>query len=148
MYDYNSNIGSYTGYPLFEELTGTADQQAQWKENRFNAYTGSRLHFMRCWYDSTLADEGYELELLDGIGDQKKGSLKDPYDSKYYALDSGDVEISIKGKLHVKYKNQLPDQKYLLQNKFPLTAREQISVIDINADGFVNTGEWLFLRPG
>ncbi len=63
--------------------------------------------------------------------------MKDPYDPKYYALDSGDVEISIKGRLRVKYKNQLPDQKYLLQNKFPLTAGEQISAIDINADGFV-----------
>ncbi len=80
VYDFNTKISSYTGYPLFEELTGSADLQAEWKENRFNAYTGSRLHFMRCWYDSTLAEEGYDLELLDASNGQKgisiKGSLR------------------------------------------------------------------------
>ena len=59
VYDYTNNIGSYTGYPLFEEMTGTPEQLSTWKQNRFNAYAGSRLHFIRSWYDSTLQQEGF-----------------------------------------------------------------------------------------
>ena len=62
--------------------------------------------------------------------------MDDPYDSKWYSVDSGDVQISIKGRIRVKYKNQPPDQKYLAANKFPLTAREQISAMDM-IDGIV-----------
>ena len=32
---YDTHISSYTGYPLFEELTGTTDQQNLWKKNRY-----------------------------------------------------------------------------------------------------------------
>ena len=136
VYDYNTRISSYTGYPLFEELTGSSDEQKIWKKNRFRSYIGSRLHFMRCWYDSTLADEGYEIELLDTTDSNKSTVLQDPYDSKIYANDSDDVQISVKGRIRVSYKNQVPDRKYLAINKFPSTAKLQISALDI-IDGFV-----------
>ncbi len=136
VYDYNTRISSYTGYPLFEELTGTPEQQETWKKNRFKSYIGSRLHFMRCWYDSTLNDEGYQIELLDTADNNKSTVLEDPYDSKIYSVDSGDVEINVKGRIRVNYKNQVPDKKYLTINKFPLTAKVQISALDI-IDGFV-----------
>ena len=135
VYDYSTNISSYTGYPLFEELNGSPEQQAAWKQNRFNAYTGSRLHFIRSWYDSTLKDEGFEIELLDSTDNNKSSVMDDPYDNKWYTVDSGDVQINIKGRIRVKYKNQPPDKKYLTINKFPLTARTQISALDI-VDGF------------
>jgi hypothetical protein len=133
VYDYTSKIGSFTGYPLFEELKGTDEQNEAWKKNRFNSYVGSRLHFMRSWYDSTLNDEGFTLELLDA--NNKPTSVADPYDNKLYALDSGDVVINIKGRLRINYKNRVPDQKYLIENNFPLSSRIQISAIDI-IDGF------------
>ncbi|HTQ65260.1 MAG TPA: carboxypeptidase-like regulatory domain-containing protein [Puia sp.] len=136
VYDYNTRISSYTGYPLFEELTGTPDEQKIWKKNRFKSYIGSRLHFMRCWYDSTLADEGYEIELLDTSDNSKSTVLQDPYDSKIYSNDSDDVQINVKGRIRVTYKNQVPDKKYLAINKFPSTAKLQISALDI-IDGFV-----------
>jgi hypothetical protein len=136
VYDYGNSIGSYTGYPLFEELTGSPEQKAVWKQNRFNSYIGSRLHFIRSWYDSTLRDEGFEIELLDATDNKKSSALEDPYDSSIYNVDSGDVQINIKGRIRVKYKNQLPDQKYLTQNRFPLNSRFQISALDI-IDGFV-----------
>jgi hypothetical protein len=50
-------------------------------------------------------------------------------------MDSGDALINIRGKLRVNYKNQVPDRKYLDINKFPSTARVQISALDIT-DGF------------
>jgi hypothetical protein len=40
VYDYNTRISSYTGYPLFEEMNGDANQLETWKKNRFKAYKG------------------------------------------------------------------------------------------------------------
>jgi CarboxypepD_reg-like domain len=137
VYEYSTNIGSYTGYPLFEEMNGTPEQQMDWKKNRYRTYIGSRLHFMRCWYDSTLTDEGYQIELLDSADNNNATVLSDPYDNHYYNVDSGDVEISIRGRIRVNYKNQVPDKKYLAINKFPSSAKVQVSALDIAAEGFV-----------
>ncbi|MDP4250236.1 MAG: carboxypeptidase-like regulatory domain-containing protein [Bacteroidota bacterium] len=128
---YDTHISSYTGYPLFEELTGTPEQQELWKKNRYLTYIGSRLHFMRSWYDSTLKDEGFEIEILDSANPEKGTLLENPYDSSFYSLDSGTVDISLKGRIRIKYKNRVPDKAYLIKNKFPLTARIQISALDI-----------------
>jgi len=136
VYEYGTNVGSYTGYPLFEELQGTPDQQQVWKQNRLFSYSGSRLHFIRSWYDSTLEEEGFVLELADSNDNNKMKKLEQPYDSKFYSVDSGDVEINIQGRLRVSYTGQVPDQKYLSERKFPLTTRVQISAIDI-VNGFV-----------
>jgi hypothetical protein len=62
--------------------------------------------------------------------------ITNPYEPKFYAIDSGDVEISVQGRLRVSYKNQPPDKKYLQQNKFPLNTPVQISAMDI-VGGFV-----------
>jgi hypothetical protein len=136
VYEYNNNVGSYTGYPLFEELTGTPDQQGTWKKNRYRSYLGSRLHFMRSLYDSTLSDEGFDIELSDSADNSRFTSLANPYDVKFYNVDSGDVEINIKGRMRIHYKNLVPDRKYLAENKFSPTAKVQISILDIT-DGFV-----------
>ena len=133
IYDYSTNISSYTGYPLFEELKGTPDQQTTWKQNRFKTYVGSRLHFIRSWYDSTLKDEGFEIETLDA--NNKSTALEDPYSNNIFSTDSGDVQINIKGRIRITYKNQRPDQKYLSINKFPLTSKFEVSALDI-IDGF------------
>ena len=135
VYDYTGNVGSYTGYPLFEKLDGSPDQQQTWKQNREYAYSGSRLHFIRSWYDSTLADEGYVLELADS-GSNRMKRVEDPYDPKIYSRDSGDVDINIQGRLRVSYTSQAPDKQYLVQNKYPLTTAYQISALDI-VNGFV-----------
>jgi hypothetical protein len=131
VYEYNTNVSSYTGYPLFEELPGTPEQQETWKQNRLYSYSGSRLHFIRSWYDSTLNEEGFVLEMADSNDRNKLTPVKDPYDPQFYAVDSGDVEIGIGGRLRVSYTNQAPDKKYLQENKFPLSTRVEISAIDI-----------------
>jgi hypothetical protein len=136
VYEYGSNISSYSGYPLFEELQGTPEQQDGWKHQRLNAYMGSRLHFMRSWYDSTLKEEGFVLEVSDSSQRDKLARMDDPYDSRYHTIDSGDVEININGRLRVSYTNQAPDRKYLEERKYPLSMRAQISAIDI-VGGFV-----------
>ena len=128
---YDTHISSYTGYPLFEELTGTTDQQTLWKKNRYLTYLGSRLHFMRSWYDSTLADEGFTVETLDSTGSDNGAALDNPYDSNFYSLDSGTVDINLRGRIRINYKNRPPDKKYLIKNIFPLSAKLQISALDI-----------------
>ncbi|HWB91873.1 MAG TPA: carboxypeptidase-like regulatory domain-containing protein [Puia sp.] len=135
VYDYNGNIGSYTGYPLFQAMDGTPEQQDTWKQNRLYAYSGSRLHFIRSWYDSTLDYEGFVLEMADS-GSTRMKKIDNPYDPKFYSRDSGDVEINLQGRLRVSYTSQKPDKKYLLENKYPLSTAVEISAIDI-VNGFV-----------
>lgn len=136
VYEYTPNIGTSAGYPLFEELQGTPEEQQTWKNNRDFTYAGSRLHFIRSWYDSTLTDEGYVLEWSDSTSKGKFTTLKNPYDPKFYSVDSGDVVINLVGRLRVSYTNQQPNRKYLQEHNFPLSTKMQISAVDI-LNGFV-----------
>jgi hypothetical protein len=156
-HEYGAGISTYTGFPFFEELPGTAAQRADWKENREAAYAGSRLHFVRSWYDSTLAGEGFVIERVDPSSKTLKTiAIDNPYDSSLYQVtENRDVEISFHGKLRVTYKNELPDPGYLAKNHLPAYLKSQISILDIN-EGFViqqngyiyeqnditNTGYW------
>ena len=70
-YDYNTNISQFTGSPLFQEIDSTDDMKATWKKNRVRTYLGSRLHFMRSLYDSSVAKQGFVVEKLND--DPKKG---------------------------------------------------------------------------
>lgn len=137
-FEYRTNISTYSGYPFFEELEGTPEQKETWKINREKAYKGSRLHFVRSWYDSTLSDEGFALEWVDP---NKKvlttNLIENPYDGAHYTVgDNEDVEISWPGKIRVIYKNEMPDKKFLAQYKLPATLKSQITILDI-ADAFV-----------
>ena len=136
VYEYGSNVSTSAGYPLFEELQGTPEQQQTWKNNRDFTYAGSRLHFIRSWYDSTLTDEGFILELADSSNKGKMTILNDPYDTKFYSVDSGDVVINLTGRLRVSYTNQLPNKKYLQEHNFPLNTKVEISALDM-LNGFV-----------
>ncbi len=156
-YEYGTDISTYSGYPFFEELEGTPEQKESWKQNRIKAYNGSRLHFVRSWYDSTLQDEGFSLEWVDPAKSTLTTKpIKNPYDSAHYTVgDNEDVEINWPGKLRVFYKNEMPDKKFLTQYKLPATLKAQVTILDI-ADAFVieqngyfyeqsdivNTGYW------
>ena len=154
VYDYSTHISSYTGYPLFEQMSGTPEQEETWTKNRVHAYIGSRLHFMRSWYDSTLRDEGFDVESIDSATG-KAAKLSAPYDSSFYTMDSSTLNIDLHGKIRVTFRNQAPDKNYLIKNKFPANARLQISTIDmpngisIEENGYfyfqdetTNTGYW------
>jgi hypothetical protein len=142
--DYNTHISSYTGYPLFENLTGTPEQEQEWAKNRFRTYIGSRLHFMRSWYDSTLKDEGFDVETLNAQESDKGKLLEDPYDSSIYSLDSGIVDINIKGRIRVSYKGQVPDKKYLMQNHFPLNAKVEVSALEMPSGFSIEENGYFF----
>ena len=142
--DYSTHISSYTGYPLFENLAGTADDQQRWSKNRYRTYIGSRLHFMRSWYDSTLSAEGFQVETLNSPESDKGSLLENPYDGAIYSLDSGIVDININGSIRVTYRGQVPDKNYLMQNHFPLNAKEEVSALNMPAGFSIEENGYFF----
>lgn len=159
-YDYNSNISQFTGFPFFIEKDTTEEARVQFRKNRARTYLGSRLHFMRCFYDSTVTEEGFIVEKLEQNGSSIKSALiQSLYDSLQYVSDSGDVLIGWAGKYRISFKSVLPDKKFLERYNLPLDTRYQITVLDIT-DGFVieengyfyeqydvvNTGYWAWKK--
>ncbi len=154
---YNTNINTYRGLCLYQPLEGTDEQQQQWAQNRKTAYLGSRLHFLRAYYDSTLKEEGFTVDLLSATDLRKFNRLLNPYDSTYYWVDdtTADVELFFPTKASITYNKQKPEKGYLQQNKLPLDVGVQISYVDlldailIKPNGFftsqrnwINQGYW------
>ena len=155
---YNAtNINSYRGLCLFTPMEGTAEQAAQWAENRKQAYYGSRLHFLRSYYDSSLKQEGFNVDILSTRDLRKFDRLVNPYDSLYYFSDSttGDIELWFPKKASITYNKQKPEPAYLKQFGLPADVGVQISYVDlldaivVKPNGFfleqrswVNQGYW------
>ena len=161
-YDYNNNISQFTGYPLFTETDTTPEVKKKYIINRARTYLGSRLHFMRSFYNSLLSEQGFIVEKLDDNGRNPSGNvITDLYNSEDYATDSGDVVVNWSGKYKISYKSVFPDKKYLDEFKMPSNLRYQITVLDIS-DGFVierngyfyeqydvvNNGYWAWKKLG
>lgn len=159
-YDYNTNISQYTGYPFFIETDTTPAVKEVWKKNRARTYLGSRLHFMRSLYDSTVTDEGFVVEKMEEDPKSVKGTIiNDLYNEALYATDSGDVIINWSGRYRVSYKSVLPDKKFLQDLKLPENLRAQVTLLEV-ADGFIieengyfyeqydviNTGYWAWKK--
>ncbi|HEY8661140.1 MAG TPA: carboxypeptidase-like regulatory domain-containing protein [Hanamia sp.] len=62
--EYNTKTILFVGYPRFEEMQGTPDQQKTWIQNREIAYRGSMLNFMRSLYSRTLKEDGFEIQFI------------------------------------------------------------------------------------
>ncbi len=133
IYYYNTNINSYRGFCLFSEMEGDDSLKKVWAKNRENAYYGSKLHFMRSYFDSTVTEEGFMIDMLDEVNDKKFNAVKDVYDTLYYgALDSTmQIEIWYPGKLSITYIRKKPEPEYLKQFKLPKNVMTQISYIDM-----------------
>ncbi|HMO34067.1 MAG TPA: carboxypeptidase-like regulatory domain-containing protein [Lacibacter sp.] len=159
IFDYGTNFSGYVGVAFYTELDSTQEQEIAWKKNRELAYAGSRLHFMRCYYDSTLAENGFVLEEVRQDSARKKTTtvpVANPYDSTIYMQAEGtDKEINLFGFYRVVYQLQPMEPEYLRQNKYPLTAKEQVSTLEflngfaVTENGFfyeqtevINSGYW------
>lgn len=158
-YDYGSQISQYTGSPFFIEMDSVEAVKTQWVKNRARTYLGSRMHFMRALYDSTVTEDGFIIEKLGDSQSVKSTFITDIYNENDYVADSSDVLVGWTGQYRISYRDVLPDSKFLTEFKLPLNTRFQITLVDI-ADGFVieengyfyeqyevvNTGYWAWKK--
>ena len=132
MYYYKTQVSSYRGYCFFSEMDSSFAQQRIWSANRKKAYDGSKLQFMRSYYDSTLNEDGYEIALLDSMYDKRFDIISNPYDTTYYGVydSTHEVEVYYPRKISVTYKKK-PEPEYLKKFKLPLNVGSQISYVDL-----------------
>jgi len=147
VHEYNEGISTFTGYPLYEEMNGNDSQRLAWNTNRAKTYNGSRVHFMRAWYDSSLTTQGFVIEKLTDSTALEGTPIANPFDTTFYHADSSDVEIDLKGRFRIVYKNDLPDPHYLAEYKLAPHTRVQISAININ-DAFIIEKNGYFYEQG
>jgi hypothetical protein len=137
MYYYKTQVSSYRGYCFFTEMEGSFQDQKKWSENRKKAYYGSKLEFMRSYYDSTLSEDGFEIALLNENKSTKFDIVSNPYDTTYYGVDDStkEVEVYYPRKISVTFKKK-PEAEYLQKFKLPANVGIQISYIDL-LDGII-----------
>ena len=122
-----------------------------WTAARKYTYQGSKLQFMRSYYDSTVAEDGWIIDLLDEKDDKKFNKVKNVYDTAYYNIvmniadsigadsvlykvlagPSGDVEIYYPRKISITYTKKKPEKEYLKKMNLPKNVPYQISYIDM-----------------
>ena len=134
VYYYGTEIDTYRGFCLYSEMEGSAQEMKTWKTNRLSAYYGSKLHFMRSYYDSTLLEDGFTIDLLDEKDDTKFSKISNPYDSLYYGpLDSTmEIEIYYPRKFSVTYSKRRPEAEYLKKMGLSKKVATQISYIEMS----------------
>ena len=133
LYYYTTDVNSYRGYALFSQMEGNDSLRRAWYFNRIAAYYGSKMHFMRSYYDSTLNEDGWLISMMDENNKTKFNLIKDPYDTTYYgALDSNlQVEIWYPRKLTITYTKKKPEPDYLQTYKLPKNLLMQVSYADL-----------------
>ncbi len=163
VYFYNNDLNSYRGYCLYTEMEGDDSLKKIWTTNREIAYEGSKLQFMRSYYDSTVAEDGWIVDLLDEKNDKKFIKVKDVYDTLYYgALDSTmQIEIYYPRKISVTYTKKSPEPEYLKKMNLPKSVPYPISYIDLretiaitqngyyyDQNDWINQGYWSWKNVG
>jgi hypothetical protein len=152
-----TNIYTYRGYCLFAEMEGSDSLKRVWHANRKKAYTGSVLNFVRSYYDSTLTEDGWVIEMLDENDDKKFNKIADLYDTLYYSyIDSTkEVDIFYPRKISITYSKKKPEAEYIKKFKLPKILSATTSYVDmkdvitIQQNGYyyeqrdwVNQGYW------
>ena len=138
VYHYKTNLNSYRGNCLYTAMEGTSEEQNKWKENRKAVYYGSRLHFLRSYYDSSLKKEGFTVDVLSTTDAKKFHRLANPYDTSYYFFNdsTGNAELWFPQKASITYTKGAPEKEYLLQSHLPADVKMQISYVDLS-DGIL-----------
>ncbi len=135
-HDYNTQVSTFTGYPLFEAMqTADLSQAATWIANRTRAYKGSILHFMRSTYNKVLGEEGFEVQFIvkNSSGSDTAISGLNYYGALNYSMDDSThvVEISPnQTDIAILYKNEVPDSDYTSLNE-DAPKKFELSVISI-----------------
>jgi len=131
---FKTEMNSYRGKTLFLPMEGDSLQQLTWQKARNEAYLGSRLHFLRSYYDSTLEQEGFVVNLYGPVKYEQFAKVKNPYDTAYFYFDdnTGNAELFFPVKASIWYNKKAPEKRYLQQFKLPLDVPRQISYVDLS----------------
>lgn len=77
VYDFNTNIFFYQGYPFFTEMETTRNRiKKRWETNRKDAYHGSIMHFLRSLYRNKLVENNFEVRRLKKVPEEEKNRVK------------------------------------------------------------------------
>jgi hypothetical protein len=146
VHHYKTELNSYRGNCLYTEIDTTEEQKALWKTAREKVYYGSRLHFLRAYYDSTLSQDGFTVDVLSANSATKFDRLVNPYDSNYYFYNDSttDAELWFPTKASITYNKKAPEKEYLQQYGLPPDVRIQISYVDL-IDGILIKPNGYFL---
>lgn len=138
---FKTDINSYRGKCLFLPIQADSQQTIHWAAARKAAYLGSRLHFLRSYYDSTLSKEGFSVELYSERSYTKFRQLPNPYDTAHYYFSdtAATAELWFPVKASITYNIKPPEKRYLQQYKLPLDVPIQISYVDLS--------EAILIRP-
>ncbi|HEX6849499.1 MAG TPA: carboxypeptidase-like regulatory domain-containing protein [Chitinophagaceae bacterium] len=154
---YKTTVCSYTGLSFYEERTSSEDSMKLWKKNREKAYLGSRLHFMHSYFDSSLAQSGFIIDMLDENDEKKFNKITDPFEATWYTpVDSvNEIDIYFPKRISITYSKRTPENEYLKKYKLPMNISMQISYIDMldvitikqngyyyNQKDWINFGYW------
>ncbi len=114
--NYNSGTNLFIGYPLFNEMKGTPDQQKMWEANRAIAYKGSLLQFMRSLYSATLEENGFEIQfIVNTNGEDYTIKLGNVYGALNYKKDDSTKTVEFypnQSEVALIYKNAHPEKSY------------------------------------
>lgn len=135
IYYYNTDVVLYRGYCLYSEMEGPDSSRRAWVKNRVNAYYGSKMHFLRSYYDSTLIQDGYSIGMLDENNAMKFNKVENPYDTLYYlgfdSVNTSEIEVWYPRKISITYAKRKPEPEYLRKFKMPKNIAVQISYIGL-----------------
>ena len=163
VYQYKTDISLYRGYCLFTEADTTDNVKQTWKAAREKAYFGSKLHFMRSYFDSTVKESGFLIDLLSENNNLKFDQVTNPYDTLFYAFvdSTNEAELDYPRKFSVTYMKAKPEPEYLKKFNFPKNVGTQISYIEllngiaIKENGYyydqkdwINQGYWSWKNLG
>lgn len=121
-HEYNTQVSLYTGYPLFEEMQASDnEEQTKWTKARQDVYQGSMLHFMRSLYNKTLQQQGFEVQFVVDVNEKETTlPLKDFYAALNYTKDDSTLLVEVmpnQPRVGIIYLKEKPAQAFI--NLYP-----------------------------
>ena len=119
-HEYSSQVSTYTGYPLYEEMQGSDLQKQQWESARKAAYKGSLLHLMRSIYNKDLKGQEFEIQfIVNTNGKENAIKIKDPYGAFNFKKDDSTQTVEIMPNqpgVGILFSGEKPSTAYLNDN--------------------------------
>jgi hypothetical protein len=119
-HEYKTEVSTYSGYPLFENIQGDSAQMQQWLAARKEAYKGSVLHFMRSVYNKNIAEQEFEMQFIVKVYDKDEGiKVKDIYTAINYAKDDSTQTVEIlpsQSEVAILFLGAKPSAAFLAEN--------------------------------